>query len=67
MNKSQLIKTMTNFTGGSCAISRKQLAACLGYKSPASVDRYLYPLARIGGRYLIEDVAAEVCQQRKWN
>lgn len=59
MNKTELTKSMQTFTGSSF-ITRLQLAKFMGYKRPASVDRYLYKLERIDKKYFIPDVAAEL-------
>lgn len=63
MNRSDLIRDMKSYCGGSF-ITRQKLAQYIGMKDPHGVDRFLYGLERIDGRhYFIPDVA-EVLKSR---
>lgn len=59
MTKEKLIKSMQSFTG--CAfITRTELRKFMGYSSPQSVDKYIASVMKVGGKYLISDVADEI-------
>lgn len=45
-------------------ITRKEVAAALGYKDPHNINRYLVNLQRLPGKkYYIPDVAAAIMQE----
>ena len=57
MKKTELINDLKQYTGGG-VITRKQLAGYMSKKDPHGVDRYLFGLQRIDGKYyFIPDVA----------
>ena len=56
MNRRELINDMKQYCGA-CFISKKQLAAYMGYKSVNSVSAYLDGLNSIDRRYFIPEVA----------
>lgn len=56
MNRRELINDMKQYCGASF-ISKKQLAAYMGYKSVNSVSAYLDGLNSIDRRYFIPEVA----------
>ena len=56
MNRKELIKSMEHFCEAGF-ISKKQLAAYMGYKSVNSVTPYLDGLTKIDSRYFIPEVA----------
>lgn len=59
MNRKELIKCMETFTG--CHfITRKQVAAFMGYKDPRSIDPFIKGLPRVGTNYFINDVATAI-------
>lgn len=64
MNKAELTKAMQVHTGCSF-ITRIQLAGFMGYKNPASVAKYLYPLERVDKKYFIPDVVEQILLGRE--
>ena len=64
MTKTELTKAMQHHAGCSF-ITRSQLASFMGYKNPASVAKYLYPLERVDKRYFIPDVADEILREAR--
>lgn len=61
MNKKELIADMKKATGASF-ITRKELAQFMNLKDPAGIDRYTFGLARLNGRYFINDVAERLME-----
>lgn len=62
MNKKDLMNEMRTATGASF-ITRKQVSTLLNLRDPGSVDKFLYGLPRISGRYFIGDVAERLIDQ----
>lgn len=61
MTKQELITSLRSSIGGADFISLSELARYLGAKDPYKVKRkYLLSLNRIGKKYFIKDVAAEL-------
>lgn len=56
MERKELIKQMKDFANAGF-ISKKQLAAFMGYKSVNSVGQYLANITKIDNRYFIPEVA----------
>ena len=56
MTKKEIIDDLKRYTG-SGFVTRKELAAYMGYRSVASVDAFIAGLPRIDKRYFIPDVA----------
>lgn len=58
MQKHELVNAMKPYANGGAVITRQEVAHFLGVRNPAHVDRYLYGLQRISGKYyFIPDVA----------
>lgn len=58
MKRSDLIADLRRFVGGGGFITRQQLTTYLGLKDAHCVDKYLFRLDKVGGRYFfIPDVA----------
>lgn len=66
MNRKELINDMQQFCG-SRLITRKKLADYFGKKDAHGIDKYLYPLNAVDGRYyFIPDVADSILNNCKW-
>lgn len=61
MTKSELTKDMKAAVG-SGFITRRELAAYMGYKDPGKIDKYIRDLQKVGKRYFIPDVADALCR-----
>ena len=59
MTKRELIASLERHCNNAGFISKKELQEYLGYKSPTSVNKFIYRLNTIGGskKYFIPDVA----------
>lgn len=64
MTKSELTQDMRRYCGGGSFITRAELQRYMGYSCPKRIDRYLRGLERIGTRYYIGDVSAQIMRHR---
>lgn len=61
MTRSELTQALQVHTGA-IVITRKELAAAMGYKDPHTVDKFLRGIAAVPGtkKYLIKEVAEAI-------
>lgn len=62
MKRSELIKQMESFSG-SGFMNRAEFSRYMGYKDPHSIDRYLFDMPRINGKYSCIDLADRLMQE----
>lgn len=66
MDKTILIKGLTEAAGGAGFITREQLAKYMQYSNAHNVDKYMVGAGRIGkGKFFIPDVAGNIISLQK--
>lgn len=65
--KTDYVMELRQFANGAVVITRKELAAALGYKDPHTVDKFLRGIAAVPGtkKYLIKEVAEAIMKGGK--